>query len=163
MWIVSRWWYVGVGEVFVASPLEVSSDWVQLYPCYVRGVCECGCVGTGRWSVVNFADQPLASTSRWERIVLCGTVLFIIRMWNSGVSDLGTPVHIWFECGLVLVNRTRPIGSPKGRWEDSIKIYLKGQDKRTWNGFMWHRIRTSGGVLWTVGLRSRWGVAWPNK
>jgi hypothetical protein len=40
----------------------------------------------------------------------------------------------------------RQVGRPKCRWEDNIKIDLK-YDMRMRNGFIWLRIRTSGGLL----------------
>ena len=39
-------------------------------------------------------------------------------------------------------------GSPVHRWEDKIKIELKGNNLgRMWNVLMWLRIGTSGGLL----------------
>jgi hypothetical protein len=52
----------------------------------------------------------------------------------------------------VLVGRPeckRPLGRPRCRWEDNIKIYLReiGIDGAT--GFGWLRIGSSGRLLWT--------------
>jgi hypothetical protein len=40
----------------------------------------------------------------------------------------------------------RPLGRPRRRGEDSIKMDSK---ENVWNGFIWLRIGTSGGLLWT--------------
>jgi hypothetical protein len=37
----------------------------------------------------------------------------------------------------------RPLGRPRRRWEDNIRIDLKV----VWTGFIWLRIGTSGGLL----------------
>ena len=47
----------------------------------------------------------------------------------------------------VLVGRPegkRPLGRPRGRWEDNIKMDLQ---EVGWTGSIWLRIRTSGGHL----------------
>jgi hypothetical protein len=41
--------------------------------------------------------------------------------------------------------RKRSLGSPKRKWEDNIKIHLRGIG---WIGFMWVRIGTSGSLLY---------------
>jgi hypothetical protein len=38
----------------------------------------------------------------------------------------------------------RLLGRPKRRWEDNIRM---NQGKKVWNGCIWNRIRTSGGLL----------------
>jgi hypothetical protein len=40
----------------------------------------------------------------------------------------------------------RPLGRPRGRWVDNIKMDLR-QDGMVWIGFIWLRITTSGGLL----------------
>jgi hypothetical protein len=40
----------------------------------------------------------------------------------------------------------RPLGSPRRRWADNIKMYLR-EDGVPLTGFIWHRIGTSGGLL----------------
>jgi hypothetical protein len=40
----------------------------------------------------------------------------------------------------------RPLGRPRRRWVDNIKIYLR-QDGMVWTGSIWLRIGTSGGLL----------------
>jgi hypothetical protein len=42
---------------------------------------------------------------------------------------------------------TRPLGRRRGRWEDNIKMDLREVGWRC--GFIWQRLGTSGGLLWT--------------
>jgi hypothetical protein len=40
----------------------------------------------------------------------------------------------------------RPLGRPGRRWEDNIKVDIKGSRfKRVWTGFTWLRLGASGG------------------
>jgi hypothetical protein len=43
----------------------------------------------------------------------------------------------------------RPLGRPRRRWVDNIKIYLRevGWDGMVWTGSIWLRIGTSGGLM----------------
>jgi hypothetical protein len=41
----------------------------------------------------------------------------------------------------------RPIGRPQHRWKDTIRMDLRKQGKKLWTGFLWLRIRTSGGLF----------------
>jgi hypothetical protein len=43
----------------------------------------------------------------------------------------------------------RPLGRPRSRWVDDIKMYLReiGWDRMVWTGLIWLRIGTSGGFL----------------
>jgi hypothetical protein len=41
----------------------------------------------------------------------------------------------------------RPLGRPKCRWKDNIKMNLRERGGKVWTGFMWCRIRTSGRLL----------------
>jgi hypothetical protein len=43
----------------------------------------------------------------------------------------------------------RPLGRPRRRWEDNIKLDLRGigWDGMVWIGLIWLRIGTSGGLL----------------
>jgi hypothetical protein len=50
----------------------------------------------------------------------------------------------------ILVGRPegrRPLGRPKGRWEDNIKMDLKEVGWGAWTGLIWLRIVTGGGLL----------------
>jgi hypothetical protein len=41
----------------------------------------------------------------------------------------------------------RPLGSPRGRWEDGIRMDLRKIGWGVWIGFDWLRIGTDGGLL----------------
>jgi hypothetical protein len=41
----------------------------------------------------------------------------------------------------------RPLGRPRRRWENGIRMYLGNICWRVWSGFNWLRIETSGGLL----------------
>jgi hypothetical protein len=50
----------------------------------------------------------------------------------------------------ILVGRSegrRPLGRPRRRWKDYIKMDLKEVGWGAWTGLIWLRIRTGGGVL----------------
>jgi hypothetical protein len=40
-----------------------------------------------------------------------------------------------------------PLGRPRRRWEDNIKMGLREVEWGTWIGSMWLRIGTGGGLL----------------
>jgi hypothetical protein len=39
----------------------------------------------------------------------------------------------------------RPLGRPRRRWEDNIKMIFKKWDEEAWTGLLWLRIGTDGG------------------
>jgi len=41
----------------------------------------------------------------------------------------------------------RPLGTPRRRWEDNIKVDLREVRWGAWTGLIWHRIGTGGGHL----------------
>jgi hypothetical protein len=41
----------------------------------------------------------------------------------------------------------RPLGKPRHRWEDGIRMDLGGDWLEVWSGFSWLRIGTGGGLL----------------
>jgi hypothetical protein len=50
----------------------------------------------------------------------------------------------------ILVGRPegrRPLGRPRRRWEDNIKIDLQDVGWGAWTGLIWLRIWTGGGLL----------------
>jgi hypothetical protein len=50
----------------------------------------------------------------------------------------------------ILVGRPegwRPLGRPRRRWEDTIKVYLKEIDLEGMDGLIWLRTGTGGGLL----------------
>jgi hypothetical protein len=40
-----------------------------------------------------------------------------------------------------------PLGKSRGRWENNIRMNLRGKGGRVWTGCIWLRIGTSGGLL----------------
>jgi hypothetical protein len=43
--------------------------------------------------------------------------------------------------------RRRPLGRPRHRWDDNIKMDLQEVGWGAWTGLSWLRIRTGGGLL----------------
>jgi hypothetical protein len=41
----------------------------------------------------------------------------------------------------------RPMGRPRHRWEDNIKMDLQEVGRGAWTGLIWLTIRTGGGLL----------------
>jgi hypothetical protein len=41
----------------------------------------------------------------------------------------------------------RPLGRPRSRWEDDIKMDLREVEWGAWTGSIWLRMRTGGGLL----------------
>ena len=41
----------------------------------------------------------------------------------------------------------RPLGTPRRRWLDNIRVELQGWDVGIWTGLGWPRIETAGGRL----------------
>ena len=67
--------------------------------------------------------------------------------WAGHVAHMGEDrvVH------RVLVGKPegkRPLGRPRHRWEDNIKIDLQEVGRGRGPGWSWLRIRTGGGHLW---------------
>jgi hypothetical protein len=52
-----------------------------------------------------------------------------------------------FSKYLLLPEGTIPLGRPRRRWVDNIKMDLREIGWVVWIGLMWLRIRTSGGLL----------------
>ena len=42
----------------------------------------------------------------------------------------------------------RPLGRPRHRWVDNIRMDLQEVDVGIWTGLVWPRIETGGGRLW---------------
>jgi len=70
----------------------------------------------------------------------------MVVKWTGHVADIGETRGAY---RVVLGRREwkRPLGGPRRRWEDNIKIDFQEMDWRAWIGFMWHRIGTGGGLL----------------
>jgi hypothetical protein len=47
----------------------------------------------------------------------------------------------------ILVGKPEPVGGPRCRWVDNIKIDLREIDGMVWTGSIWLGIGTSGGLL----------------
>jgi hypothetical protein len=41
----------------------------------------------------------------------------------------------------------RPLGRPRYRWEDNIKVVLQEVGWMAWTGLIWLRVGTGGGLL----------------
>jgi len=69
----------------------------------------------------------------------------MVVKWAGHVADIGERRGAY----RVVLGRPewkRPLGGPRRRWEDNIKIDFQEMDWRAWIGLMWHRIWTSGGL-----------------
>jgi hypothetical protein len=66
--------------------------------------------------------------------------------WSGHVACVGESRGAY----RVLVGKTegkRPLGRPRHRWDDIIKMYLQEVGWGTWIGLIWLRIGTGGGLL----------------
>jgi hypothetical protein len=66
--------------------------------------------------------------------------------WAGHVARMGKERNVY----RVLVGKPegkRPLGSPRRRWEDGIKMDLRETGWGVWSGFSWLRIGTVGGLL----------------
>jgi hypothetical protein len=43
--------------------------------------------------------------------------------------------------------RRKPLGRPRNRWEDNVKVDLQEVEWGAWTGLIWLRIGTGGGLL----------------
>jgi hypothetical protein len=65
--------------------------------------------------------------------------------WARHVARIGTKRRAY----RILVGKPegkRPLGIPRRRWEDNIRMYLR-YDGVVWTRLIWLRIATSGGLL----------------
>ena len=66
--------------------------------------------------------------------------------WAGHVARMGEERGVY----RVLVRKpegTRPLGKPRRRWVDNIKMDLQEDDVVIWTGLGWPRIETGGGRL----------------
>jgi len=66
--------------------------------------------------------------------------------WAGHVARMGKGRGVY----RVLVRKPegkRPVGRPRGRWEDNIKMDLQEVGSGGWTGWSWLRIGTGGGRL----------------
>jgi hypothetical protein len=75
-------------------------------------------------------------------------VIKLRRMrWTGRVASMGKgEIHVIF-CGKA--RRKRPLGRPRRRWENNIKIDLREIYGVVWTGFFWLRIETGRKLLRT--------------
>jgi hypothetical protein len=69
-----------------------------------------------------------------------------IMRWAGHVARMGKGRGVY----RVLVGRPegrRPLGRPRRRWEDNIKMDFKEVGWGAWSGLIWLRIGTGGGLL----------------
>jgi hypothetical protein len=62
--------------------------------------------------------------------------------WTGYVAHMGGKRRAYRS----LVGKT-PLGRPRRRWEDNIKMDLQEVEWGAWTGLIWHRIGTGGGLL----------------
>jgi hypothetical protein len=55
--------------------------------------------------------------------------------------------HFSYRSSVGKPERRRPLGRPRRRWEDNIKIKLRELGWAAWTGSIWLRIGTGGGLL----------------
>jgi hypothetical protein len=66
--------------------------------------------------------------------------------WARHMARMGEGRNVY----RVLVGKPegrRPLGRPRRRWEDGIRMYLEDIVWGVWSGFTWLRIGTVGGLL----------------
>jgi hypothetical protein len=68
------------------------------------------------------------------------------EFWDNSFSDsvLESNQRVFVE----KPEEKRPLGRPRRRWEDNIKINLQEVEGVMGNGCSWLRIRTGGGHMW---------------
>ena len=97
---------------------------------------------TGEWRNLHneelndlYSSPDIIWGTKWRRMDWVGHVA---RMGESrGVYR----VFMWKPEG------TRPLGRPRHRWEDNIKMGLQKLGGGAWTGLIWLRIGTGGGNL----------------
>jgi hypothetical protein len=66
--------------------------------------------------------------------------------WAGHVARMGEGRNLY----RVLVGKAEgksPLGRPRRRWEDGIKMYVEETDGWVWSGFTWLRVGIVGGLL----------------
>ena len=82
--------------------------------------------------------------------MICTYIVRVIKSrrmrWAGHVARMGEERGVY----RVLVGKPegrRPLGRPRRRWMDSIRIDLQEWDVGIWTGLSWPRIETGGGRL----------------
>jgi hypothetical protein len=69
------------------------------------------------------------------------------RMRSAGhVARMGED-RKWYKVLVEKLEEMRPLGKPRLRWEDGIRMALRETGWGVWSGFSWLRIGTGGGLL----------------
>jgi hypothetical protein len=105
--------------IFGPNRYEITEGWRKMHNKELRNMYE--------YSSSNIIRMMKSRRMRWVGHVACRTGMHIMR--NSEVK--------------------RPLRIPRRRWDDNIKMDIKEIWWVVWTGFIWLRIRTSGGFLWT--------------
>jgi hypothetical protein len=77
----------------------------------------------------------------------------IIRMiksrrmrWAGHVARIGEKRNV-YRILVVKLEGKKPLGRPRTRWVDNVKINLMDRMRVVWTGLIWLRIETSGGLF----------------
>jgi len=97
---------------------------------------------TGKWSKLHNEElNDLYCSPNIVRTIKCGRM-----RWAGHVARMGERRGVYG----VLVGKPegkRPLGRPRRRWEDNIKMDLQEVRCGVWTGSSWLRIGTGGGHL----------------
>jgi hypothetical protein len=93
------------------------------------------------FKATNRNDFFFRSSSKLARIIKSRRMI-----WAGHVARMGEKRNAY---RMLVVNPEgkRPLGRPRRRWVDNIKIDLREIDGMAWIGLIWLRMRTSGGLL----------------
>jgi hypothetical protein len=143
---------------FRSKPNNVAAKVYFLFA-YVYSRCKCSCFETKpiftaqscltSHPALKLKDQPFSVV----RDCLFG--IFAVAIHIEGRSStcntrtrhalvIGT--HFWWGN----VRGKRPLGRPRRRWEDNIKMDLQKVGRGVWTGSSWLRLGTGGGHLWML-------------
>jgi hypothetical protein len=87
------------------------------------------------WSFILYSSQDIIRQMKSRRM-----------RWAGHVARIGERRNVY----RVLDGKPegkRPLGRPRRRWEDGIKMDLRELGWGVWSGFIWLRIGTVGGLL----------------
>jgi hypothetical protein len=101
---------------------------------------------------VTTPHRKLVTMIEWRRVRWAGHVARMMEKRNVLMISVGKP------------EGKRPLGRPRRRWVDNIKMDLREIGCLVWTGLIWFRIGTSGGLLytrqWTFGFHKMLGSSW---
>jgi hypothetical protein len=97
---------------------------------------------TGEWRKLHNEElNDLCSSPNIIRVIKSR-----IMRWAGHVARMGEGRGVY----RILVGRPEgriPLGRPRRRWEDNIKMYLQEVGWGAWTGLIWLRIGTGGGLF----------------